>query len=52
MNASAAQSPDDLLAVLAQIHGLEGQFGVDVDEAQDVANGRIGIETEKQIRAG
>ncbi len=40
---------DDLLAVLAHHHGLHGQLGILGRHADDVADGGIGIEPEKQV---
>ena len=31
---------------------MSGQFGVGLDDADDVADGRVGIEAQQQVRAG
>ncbi len=52
VNAAAAQGVDDLLAEFAQVDGFDGQRGVGLDQADHVADGRVGVEAEQQVGAG
>jgi hypothetical protein len=47
----AGRGLDDLLAVLAHHHALHRQVGVLGGDADDVADRRVGIEAEQQVRA-
>jgi len=49
VDAPARQATDDLLAILAQLDGLEGQLRIGLDDAYHVANGRIGVEPQEQV---
>jgi len=50
VDAPPGQAADDLLAVLAQGHRFEGQRGVCLDQAGHVADRRVGVKTEQEIR--
>ena len=52
VHALAPQPLDDLLAEAAQADRLEGELRVGGDDAEDVADGRVGIEAQQQVRAG
>lgn len=47
-----AESGDDLLAELSEADGLEGELGIGLDDADDISEGGIGIETEEEIGSG
>jgi len=50
MDPLAAQPLDDLLAPLAERDAVLGQLGVLPGHAQDVANGRVRVEAEQEVR--
>ena len=49
VNLTAGDELDEFLAELAQPHALDGNVGLLLDEANDVADGRVGIEPEQQV---
>ena len=52
VHALAPQPLDDLLAEAAQADRFEGELRVGGDDAEDVADGRVGIEAQDEVRAG
>ena len=52
MDPATCQATDDLLAILAQQHGLDGQCRIHLDESSNIADHRIGIEPKQQIGRG
>ena len=52
MNAAPAQDVDDFLTKFAQIDCFDGQAGIGLDQANHIADGRVGIKTQEQVRTG
>ncbi|MBT9161127.1 MAG: hypothetical protein DDT26_02428 [Dehalococcoidia bacterium] len=51
VDAPSGDDADDLLTVFAQLNCLECQLGISLNDAYHIADGRVGIETEDQIRS-
>src|SRR5579871_2244943 len=52
VNALSAEALDDLLTELAQLDSIEGEFGILLGYAENIALGRIRVHAQQQIRRG